>query len=151
MANHRLSTPAPSWLQLLSPTYLRRLSTPRRRGLIADLIVGAALIPSIAFLFTHSVGLVVGLVAAAFIRVSLNAVFAGRQQALDDRIEARNLDMLESLAAHPGGAPLIADVRSHCGCVLRYHYDGQLSTGMDALWAPVAVIEADQTCLAEAR
>lgn len=147
MANHRLSTPAPSWLQLLSPAYLRRLSLGRKSALLWDLLWLGAVVPAAIWLIAASpTEAAIGLVLGTLVRTVFAAVHAGRQQSADVRTEARNLDMLESLAAHPGGAPLVADVRSHCGCILRYAFNGE-----DNLWAPVAVVEADHTCLAEAR
>lgn len=146
MATHRLSPPAPGWLQLLTPAYLGRLSAPRRATLIVDLVFRGIAIPGLVLLITDEWPLTVGLVLGALLNVSFSAVFAGRQQIKDDQRDDRDRDMMESLASTPGGAPLMADVRSHCGCVLRYAYQPG-----DVVWTPVGVLHSADSCLAEAR
>lgn len=146
MANHRIATPSPGRLQLLTPTYLRRLNRNRKIGMAVDFIVLGVLFPTVIQLFTGHWGVTAGLILGTLVRMVVMAVLEGQDQADDDRREERDRDMMESLAANPGGAPLMADVRSHCGCILRYAYDRE-----HVLWTPVGVIESADSCLAEAR
>lgn len=50
------------------------------------------------------------------------------------------------LASQPGGAPMIAELKAHCGCVHRWAYD---PAGCE--WVPMELLEVSDKCLMEAR
>lgn len=145
MANHALPRPRTSWLSLLTPSALRKLHKYDKLGVAVDLIMftgvlGALLLLADGWLF--GVAWMVINLGMIVVRV----IVAGLDRIEHERLEERNQDVMEALASNPGGAPLMADVRSHCGCVLRYAYQSK-----DVLWTPVGVIHSSDSCLAEAR
>lgn len=145
MADHRRETPTQQAIRVLRPSVIARMPSAVLTNLLADLFV---LVAQLVMMFIIGVPTWVlvawtlsGLLAALFTHVRWT-----RHVEMDISNHRRTKVLL---ASHPGGAPLIAEVTAHCGCVHRWVWDPM--RGESGRWVPAEIVESSDQCLVGAR
>lgn len=124
-------------------TALRNVLSMTRRTKILLAIRFAAFTVGMSTLLYLSVGPEAGttwLVLALAENVVDALVWSADHQA-DLSAKENEKRMMDRLAGQPGGAPLVADVGGHCGCVHRYAWDEVAQE-----WRQVTVVELNKFC-----
>lgn len=138
MTTHRLTRPS-------FPATFRALDTPEKVDLIARAVIVTGGMSLLMFLAS---GWMAGLAWLALGALDLLALLRlyRRMHMEREALERGKKRVMDDMTDTPGGAPMVADIRAHCGCTLRYAYADDLKE-----WVPVEVTDSAEHCLEEAR
>lgn len=146
MADHRAPTRnlTVPFLRMFTPSAFRKLTATVIAHQVVSLLVWASM--TVALMVIGSWYLAIPVAVFGFAETVLLHFAAVRWADEGEHVGGLIKAQSEHLAAKPGGAPMIAQLTAHCGCVHRWAFNAS-----NGEWVPMEIVESSDQCLAEAR
>jgi hypothetical protein len=124
MAEHRLHSRLRQDLRLLRPGALRQLTFLDHLWPALQFLIFGILLP-VAWWTQDAHGAALGFLVISLFGFAVELILAGRRRRVRLDQNERESELLELAARVPNGAPRVANVQEHCGCVARYRWTGE--------------------------
>lgn len=134
MATHRVQRPS-TW------SVIQRLNVHDKIDLALRVAFYVVALPMVTLAVGVPWLLAAALLVIAFIDTGSLLQIYRAVQWREDAVAFGEKRVMDDMAQTPGGAPSVADVMGHCGCVHRHAYNFTTQE-----WMPVTVVDSDEFC-----